>query len=75
MNIEVKIRDCPGAFGTDGGSVYSLTCNSVGTAPGCMLLEEEYSLGSRLLRVHRRHLELIHPRKSFHASGAGEYLN
>ena len=48
-------------------TIYSLTCNSVGTAPGCMLLEEEYSLGSRLSQVHHRHsdvLELIFiPRK------------
>ena len=26
INIEVKIRDCPGAFGTDGGSAF-LECN------------------------------------------------
>ena len=24
-NIEVKIRDCPGAFGTDGGSVIQIS--------------------------------------------------
>ena len=40
-------------------TLYSLACNSVGTAPGCMLLEEEYSLGSRLSRVHRRHSDVL----------------
>ena len=41
------------------GLLYSLTCNSVGTAPGYMLLEEKYSLGSRLSRVHRRHSDVL----------------
>ena len=42
MHIKVSLEN---------STTYSLTCISVGTAPGCMLLEEEYSLGSRLSRV------------------------
>ena len=39
--------------------LYSLTRNSVSTAPGYMLLEEEYSLGSHLSRVHCRHSDVL----------------
>ena len=37
-NIEVKIRDCPGAFGTDGGSGYGhVWVQLCGSSGGCSL--------------------------------------